>query len=67
MLLQILFCLFSVISAIKIEGSLNVPAEVIQKTPDFADIFYKDVVVHLEGSPGTSKIAYPLATGSLSN
>jgi len=46
-------------SAATIVGSLSVPNE-YKKNANFQDIFYKDIILHLEGSPGTSKIAYPV-------
>lgn len=51
-----------------IEGNLVVPGEYKKAHPsDYKDIFYKDVVLHLEGSPETSKMAYATySSGSFS-
>lgn len=50
---------FTIINSASITGSLSVPNEYKQQNPDtYMDIFYKDVIVHLQGTPGTSKLAH---------
>lgn len=73
-MLRLLFLVCSIlpflIESATIEGALHIPPEYKQKFQDkqqLQDLFFKDVVIHLEGSPGTSKIAYPISTsGSFS-
>ena len=57
--LALLLAPIACLAGTSITGSLNVPKQYQQEHPDnYRDVFFKDVVLHLEGSPGTSKKAY---------